>query len=783
MSTSTIQLEIPVLLPSVDNECDRCVSRLVEQLSQRKGVGQVHVVRENGQGRLCIHYDSNVVSLSQVQRWAEQAGAQVSDRYRHETIRISDMDCADCALSIEHIVGRQNGVLDASVNYAAEKMWVEYDATILSRQAIIERVESLGYTVEEEEAPKGWLRENWGPALSVACGIFLALGFVGETFFGLPRPVAIGFYILAYAAGGYDVTRHGLKSALNLRFDVDFLMVVAAVGAAMLGQWAEGALLLFLFSLGHALEHYAMDRARHAIRALGEITPKTARVVREGNDVELPVGALLRGDMVIVRPGERIPIDGKVVGGTSALDQSPITGESVPVDKGPGDGVFAGSVNGENALEIRVTKLARDSTLARVIQMVEEAQAQKSPMQEFAHRVTQIFVPAVLVGLVLVITVPPLVGWLPWRQALLRGITMLVASSPCALAIATPSAVLASVAQAARNGVLIKGGVHLENLGALDAIALDKTGTITRGQPEVTDVVPFDEVKAQELLRVAASVESRSKHPLAQAILRKAQAMGLGDLPRADGLHSVTGRGVMANLDGSIVRIGNLKLFEAEDARSVPEELVTQVQTLEEQGKTTVLVQAGNRFLGILGLGDEPRGAARAALDRLKSLGIKAIVMLTGDNERVAAAISGSVGVTEYQANLLPEEKVAAIRLLLGRYGRVAMVGDGVNDAPALAASTVGIAMGASGTDVALETADIALMGDDLSALPFAVGLSRQALGIIRQNLIVSLGVVSLLIPAALLGIAGIGPAIIVHEGSTLVVVANALRLLRYASP
>ncbi len=783
MSTSTIQLEIPLLLPSLDNECDQCVSRLIEQLSQRKGVGQVHVVREDGRGRLCIHYDSNVVSLSQVQRWAEQAGAQVSDRYHHETIRISDMDCADCALSIEHIVGREDGVLDVSVNYAAEKMWVEYDSTILGRQAIIERVESLGYTVEEEEGPRSWLRENWGPVLSVACGIFLALGFVGETFFGIPRPAAIGFYVLAYAAGGYDVTRHGLKSALNLRFDVDFLMVVAAVGAAVLGQWAEGALLLFLFSLGHALEHYAMDRARHAIRALGEITPKTARVVREGKDLELPVGALLRGDTVIVRPGERIPIDGEVVGGKSAVDQSPITGESVPVDKGQGDEVFAGSVNGESVLEITVTKLARDSTLARVIQMVEEAQAQKSPMQEFAHRATHIFVPAVLLGAVVVSTVPPLLGWLPWRPALLRGITMLVASSPCALAIATPSAVLAGVAQAARNGVLIKGGVHLEKLGALDAIALDKTGTITRGQPEVTDVLPFDEAKAQELLQVAASVESRSKHPLARAILRKAEATGLGDLSRADELQSVTGRGVMAHLNGSIVRIGNLKLFEAEDTRAVPEELVIQVEALEQQGKTTMLVQAGDRFLGILGLADEPRGAARAAVDRLKALGMKAMIMLTGDNERVAAAISDSVGLTGYQANLLPEEKVAAIRLLLEQYGQVAMVGDGVNDAPALATSTVGIAMGASGTDVALETADIALMGDDLSALPFAVGLSRQALRIIRQNLILSLGVVFLLIPAAVLGIAGIGPAIILHEGSTLVVVANALRLLRYAGP
>jgi len=780
MSASTIKLEIPVLLPRVENECDQCVSRLVGQLSQRKGVGQVHVVQEDGQGKLCIHYDSRLVSLSQVQRWAEQAGAQVSDRYRHEAIRITDMDCGDCALSIEHIVGREDGVLDVSVNYAAEKMWVEYDTTILDREAIIKRVESLGYTAEEVEAPKGWLQQNRELALSVACGTFLATGFLGETLFGLSQPVVIGFYVLAYVAGGYDVARHGLRAALNLRFDIDFLMVVAAVGAALLGNWAEGALLLFLFSLGHALEHYAMDRARHAIEALGEITPKTARVVREGQDVELPVEALLRGDVVIVRPGERIPVDGKLLEGRSAVDQSPITGESVPVERGRGDEVFAGSVNGESALEVEVTKLARDSTMARVIQMVEEAQAQKSPTQEFAHRFTRIFVPSVLLGVVLVITVPPLVGWLPWRESLLRGITMLVAASPCALAIATPSAVLAGVAQGARSGVLIKGGVHLENLGALDAIALDKTGTITRGRPEVTNVIPFNEAEENELLRVAASVESRSEHPLAQAILRRAEAMGLGDLAQAEGLQSLTGRGVMANLNGGVVRIGNLKLFETGDGRSIPEELVAQVELLEEQGKTTMLVQVEDRFLGILGLADEPRGTARATLEQLRSLGIKALIMLTGDNERVATSISEQVGLTEYRANLLPEEKVAAIKVLLDRYGRVAMVGDGVNDAPALATSTVGIAMGASGTDVALETADVALMADDLSRLPFAVGLSRQARRIIRQNLIISLGVILLLIPAALLGMASIGPAIILHEGSTLMVVANALRLLRF---
>jgi Cd2+/Zn2+-exporting ATPase len=520
-----------------------------------------------------------------------------------------------------------------------------------------------------------------------------------------------------------------------------------------------------------------MDRARRAVQALGELTPKTARVRRDGEEREMPVEELERGDIVIVRPGERIPVDGEVQDGDSAVDQSPVTGESVPVEKATGDDVFAGTVNGEGALEIEVTKLAKDTTLSRVIQMVKEAQTQKSPTQRFTERFERIFVPVVLAGVVLVMVLPPLVGWLSWREAVLRGITVLVAASPCALAIATPSSVLSGVAQAARNGVLIKGGVHLENLGEVVAMAFDKTGTITHGEPEVDEIITLNDTDERELLRFAAAAESRSEHPLAKAILRRAEELGV-DYPEAEDFQAMTGRGLRATVEGKPVLIGNLKLFS--DARELPKDLPDRVKELEAGGRTTMLVMVDERFLGILGLADQPRESAKPTLSKLKKLGIANLVMLTGDNERTAQAIAAKVGLTHFHADLLPDEKVEAIERLLDRHDKVAMVGDGVNDAPSLARSTVGIAMGAGGTDVALETADVALMADDLSRLPFTVGLSRQSRRIIRQNLWLSLGVIALLIPAAVLGLAEIGPAIILHEGSTLLVVGNALRLLRY---
>ena len=621
----------------------------------------------------------------------------------------------------------------------------------------------------------GWITEHRELLLSGAAGLLLLAGWLAGRA-DAPRALWLGLLLASYAAGGFYTVQEAWEGMRKRRFDIDSLMIVAAGGAAFLGAWEEGALLLFLFSMGHALEHMAMERARKAIEALAELAPKTATVQRDGAEIEVAVEALQRGDQVIVRPGQRFPADGQVTSGNSAVNQAPVTGESMPVDKQTGDKVFAGTINGEGALVVEVTKLAGESTLARMVKMVAEAQEQISPTQRFTDRFERIFVPVVLIGATLLIVLPPLLGY-PFAESFYRAMAVLVAASPCALAIATPSAVLSGIARAARGGVLIKGGAHLENLGVLTAIAFDKTGTLTVGKPKVTDVVAVNGDEMQ-LLTLAAAVESRSAHPLAQAVVVEAKARGL-TWSEAGEAEAVTGKGVRANYSGQIIAIGNVKMFEGV---AIPEAVQQHVTRLQTEGKSIMLIQSNGQFLGVLALADIPRESVKQVLEQLHKLGINKTIMLTGDNEGVARAIADAVGLDEIKAGLLPEDKVKAIKELEQRFGQVAMVGDGVNDAPAMARATVGIAMGGAGTDVALETADVALMADDLSKLPFAVALSRASRRIIRQNLWVSMGVVALLIPATLFGWAGIGVAVLVHEGSTLVVVVNALRLLTYKS-
>jgi len=692
-------------------------------------------------------------------------------------VPVEGMDCSDCALVLEHSLKRLEGVLAANISYTAQTLHVEFDSRQTSRRAIERRIRQLGYRAPLEGV-SSWYQDNRELLFSLLGGIFLLVGWLGEQLLGFPFLASPALYLAAYGIAGYDIARHALHALRERRFDTDLLMVLAALGAAALGEFPEGALLLFLFSFGHALEERALDRARNAIRALADLTPKTALVRREASELEVPVEEVQIGDVVIVRPGERVPVDGEVLVGSSAVDQSPMTGESVPIDKAVGDALFAASVNGEGALEIRATRLARDSTLARVMEMVERAQAQRSPTQQTTEKFTRIFVPSVLVADLLLILIPPLFFGVPFADSFMRAMTLLVAASPCALALATPSAILSGVAQAARNGVLVKGGVHLENLGRLRAIAFDKTGTITQGKPQVTDILPFDGASKDEVLSLAAAVESRSAHPLARAVVDAAAARGL-KLPPVEEAISVTGRGFKAQADGKSVWIGNTKLFK-EAGIELPRAVLDPLETLEDEGKTVMVVGLDGKLMGLIAVADVVREDATIAIQGLTGKGLDQMLMLTGDNARVAKHIAGQVGLKDFRADLMPEDKLTAIDQLIADHGVVAMVGDGVNDAPALANATVGIAMGGAGTDVALETADVALMADDLSRLPFAIGLGRATRRIIVQNLAVSLGVIAMLIVLALSGLAGIGLAIVFHEGSTVVVALNALRLLTF---
>ncbi|MCZ8548142.1 heavy metal translocating P-type ATPase [Mesorhizobium qingshengii] len=648
---------------------------------------------------------------------------------------------------------------------------------------------------EHDSAKDGLLGGRAELVASLSCGLALAAGWLTEGY--VPAEATLWLYGLAYALGGFFTLREAVVSLWHGRFDIDTLMLVAAAGAAALGQWAEGALLLFLFSLGHSLEHYAMGRASGAIHALGQLAPKLATRRTGGTLEQVSVNALQVGDIVVVRPNERLPADGIVIAGRSSVDQAPITGESMPADKRPIDSsdqnpdfsriadehrVFAGSINGAGSLDIKVAKLAGETTLARVVRMVAEAEAQRSPTQRFTDRFARIFVPAVLVS-VGALMLAFLVLDEPFGNSFYRAMAVLVAASPCALAISVPSAVLSGVARAARGGVLVKGGGPLENLGSLAVLAFDKTGTLTEGKPRLTDVMPAPGIDEKLLLGIAVAIERGSDHPLAAAVVRDGiERLGEAEIKTATSIESLNGSGVRGMVDKKVAILGKPRFFATEYVATVPASVTDMAAELEKAGRTVIMVRYGKTYLGVLGLMDTPRAGAREVISRLRTLGIRRIVMLSGDNQSVADNVARDLGVDEARGGLMPEDKAGIVKALLAQEGKVAMIGDGVNDAPAMANATVGIAMGAAGSDVALEAADVALMADDLGHLPFVLGLSRRTGAVIRQNLWISLGMVALLVPAALFGLP-IGAAVVFHEGSTVLVVLNALRLLAYAAP
>ena len=625
-------------------------------------------------------------------------------------------------------------------------------------------------------------------------GVFLLLGFFIQNLTSLSNWFFLSSYILSYFFGSYFITLDAYKKIIKGGFDIDFLMIAAAAGALYIDKWAEGALLLFLFSLGHALEQYAMDKAKKSIEALGELSPKIALVKKNGKLEETPIKNLCINDVIVVKPNTKIAADGVIITGSSSINQAPITGESIPVDKvfiGSIDNlpmfkdidkkhtVFTGTINGDNSIEVLVLKLSKDSTVSRLIKMASEVEIQKSPTQRLTKKFEKWYVP-VVIFVVSLLCFAYLVTDESFNKSLYRAITVLVAASPCALAISTPSAVLSGIARAAQKGVLIKGGRALEDLGEITTIAFDKTGTLTEGKPKLTHIIPLNNFDKNKFVELVLEVESLSNHPLAKAIAKDITAKyNIEPQNKASHVNAIQGKGIHAIYNSNTVYIGNVKLMQ-DSGINVDTNIINKMASLLENGHTVMIVAYQGEIIGLISVMDIPRKTAAATLNRLKEIGIKHMVMLTGDHQNVGDAIAKQIGLTEAKGDLLPEDKVTEIKKLIQRDKKIAMVGDGVNDAPAMALSTVSVAMGAAGSDVALETADVALMSDKIENLPFVIGLSRASKRIIKQNIWISLGVVALLVPVTILGLTNIGLAVTFHEGSTIVVVLNALRLLRY---
>jgi Cd2+/Zn2+-exporting ATPase len=678
---------------------------------------------------------------------------------------------------LERTLSRLTGVESLDADVVGQRLRVKYDAARLTTAGIAEAVARTGMRAWlEHEAPLPYDGESrLRQRLVVGSGAALAVGLIAH-FVPDAAPWAWAPFVAAIVLGGINTGRRALVSLRAHVLDINVLMLVAVAGAIALGEWSEAASVVFLFALAQLLETRAMERARGAIRALMDLAPSDALVRREGTERRIPVDEVRTGDLIIVRPGEKIPLDGCVESGDSYVNQSPVTGESLPVEKTAGAELFAGSINGRGALDVRVTRLRRDSTIARIVDLVERAQAQRAPSQTFVDRFARVYTPAVLALAVFVALAMPLLAGGAWGDWIYRALVLLVISCPCALVISTPVSIVSALAAAARKGVLIKGGARLERLAAVRCVAFDKTGTLTHGRLRVVDVASTNGVGPLEILRVAASLEVRSEHPIGRAIVEHARQQRV-TLIGAERFQALPGLGAEGLVGPDAVVVGNHRLFEERGLCSP--RVHEQVESMASSGCSTVMVAQGNQTVGLIGVADETRETAPAVVEMMRQQGVEHVVLLTGDHGAAAQALASSLGITEYRASLLPEDKVAAVEDLQRRYGTLAMVGDGVNDAPALATADVGIAMGVAGTDAALETADVALMADELPKIAFAIRLSRAALRNIKMNIAFSLLLKAAFLVLAFTGAATLWMAVVADMGASLIVIANALRLLR----
>ncbi len=762
-------------------DCGDCAIKLEKGLGKQKGILEVKV--NFATAKMKVTYNHTVIQSAEIAKAVSSFGYEailLSDtikqsQFHKSVFTVSGLDCGDCANKLEKHLSTLAGVHTANVNFAAGKLTVEHTTT---DSVIMQAVAQVGYkaeinpqTLHHTKAQAEWWT-NPKTQSTMFSGIVLAVSMILD-WLGISDTIIVPLYVLAAIIGGYATAKSGFYSLRSLTFDMNFLMTVAVIGAFAIGEWGEGATVAFLFSFGNTLQTYTMDKTRQSIRALMELAPAEALVLRNGLEQRLSVEEIVIGDLIIVKPGERIAMDGIVKNGISAVNQATITGESLPVEKTIGDGVYAGTVNEHGVLEVEVTKIAADSTLSKIMHLVEEAQSQKAPSQQFVDQFAKYYTPAVLAIAAGIMVVPWLLfsqSFAPWFY---KGLVLLVISCPCALVISTPVSIVSAIGNSSRNGVLIKGGAYLEQMGSIQAIAFDKTGTLTHGHPRVTDIISVNSSE-QDILTTAASIEKWSEHPLAVAIVEKAAGLTLKSVTN---FKALVGLGAQADMDNQTVFIGNPRLFEELGLNLTP--YARQITELQLQGKTLMLLGTQNSLHGMIAVADTLRENSKDALMKLREAGIKHIAMLTGDNRQVAGSIAKELNIDTVYSELLPQDKVATINELLTNYKHVAMVGDGVNDAPAMAASTIGVAMGVAGSDTALETADIALMSDDLGKMAYVIKLSNKTLSIIKQNISFSILIKIIFVILTFTGTANLWLAVFADTGSSILVTLNGMRLMR----
>ncbi|MDZ7400754.1 MAG: heavy metal translocating P-type ATPase [candidate division KSB1 bacterium] len=757
-------------------DCADCALKIEKQVGRLPGVKLAKV--DFIQARLEVESLDAPVDVESIQKTVSELGYSVTEAnpLQRTTLIVSGMDCPDESRPIEARLKKMPGVETIQFNLVANQLIVEHRCPISDIQRALEELgfrSELAERVSQKAKPSFWQRHKM-LILTVISGVFAVLGGILR-YLQIDNRIAIPILFIAVIAGGFHIFKKGWAEAKHLTLGMNFLMSIAVIGAMIIGEWSEAAMVIFLFALAQLLESYSLDRARKSIQSLMALAPNVALVKDESGAKLVPVDQVDIGQIIIIKPGERIPMDGRVVAGASFVNQSPITGESLPVAKSIDDEVFAGSINEKGTLEVSVTKKFADSTLSRIIHLVEQAQAKKAPTQSFVERFARYYTPAVVALAVLLAIVPPVVFHGTFTEWFYRALVLLVISCPCALVISTPVTIVSGLTNAARNGILIKGGAYLENFSRLKALAFDKTGTLTLGQPRVQAIIPINNFSEHEILTIAASLESRSEHPLAEAIVEYAQSKGIAFRP-IEKFESLTGKGVRASIAGTTYLIGNHRLFEENGWCEA--EIHEHLERLERKNFSAIILGKEEMVLGIIAIADALRPGTDQAIQALRQSGIHRTIMLTGDNFQTAEAIAQEVGIDEFLAELLPEDKVAAIKKLQSQYGEVAMVGDGINDAPALAMATMGISMGGSGTDTALETADIVLMKDDLGKLAYLKALSRKTGRIIKQNIFTALFLKAIFVALAIPGLATLWMAVFADMGASLMVVFNGLRAL-----